>query len=84
MSLTGKVAIVTGAARGIGAGIALRLAQEGARVSPVSRPFRHRIWVIDSDYLGCYHLRHSLLGPQGSSAGFSDFRTRQLGDRNPS
>ncbi|KEZ44043.1 putative oxidoreductase [Scedosporium apiospermum] len=33
MSLTGKVAIVTGAARGIGAGIALRLAQEGARVA---------------------------------------------------
>lgn len=33
MSLVGKVAIVTGAARGIGAGIALKLGQEGARVS---------------------------------------------------
>ncbi|KAK9310938.1 putative oxidoreductase [Lipomyces starkeyi] len=33
MSLSGKVAIVTGAARGIGASIALRLAQEGAKVA---------------------------------------------------
>ncbi|KAJ4130554.1 hypothetical protein NW754_009606 [Fusarium falciforme] len=33
MSLVGKVAIVTGAARGIGAGIALKLGQEGARVA---------------------------------------------------
>ncbi|KAK9311064.1 hypothetical protein V1524DRAFT_412085, partial [Lipomyces starkeyi] len=33
MSLSGKVAIVTGAARGIGASIALKLAQEGAKVA---------------------------------------------------
>ncbi|KAJ3943473.1 uncharacterized protein N0V96_006398 [Colletotrichum fioriniae] len=32
MSLSGKVAIVTGGARGIGAAIALKLAREGARV----------------------------------------------------
>lgn len=32
MSLDGKIAIVTGASRGIGRGIALRLAREGARV----------------------------------------------------
>ncbi|KAH7313621.1 hypothetical protein B0I35DRAFT_452044 [Stachybotrys elegans] len=33
MSLAGKVAIVTGAARGIGAGIALALAKQGAKVA---------------------------------------------------
>ena len=32
MRLSGKVAIVTGAGRGLGAGIALKLAQEGAKV----------------------------------------------------
>lgn len=35
MSLTGKVAIVTGGARGIGAGIVRALAAQGARVSVV-------------------------------------------------
>ena len=37
MQCAGRVAIVTGASRGIGAGIALRLAAEGAAVAPVGR-----------------------------------------------
>ena len=36
--LDGKVALVTGAARGIGRGIALALGQAGANVAPVSGP----------------------------------------------
>jgi 3-oxoacyl-[acyl-carrier protein] reductase len=40
MSLQGKIAIVTGASRGIGAGIALHLAKQGAKVLPPSSPLQ--------------------------------------------
>jgi len=43
MRLGDKVAIVTGASRGIGAGIALRLAQEGTRYEIRSSEPRARI-----------------------------------------
>jgi len=47
--LDGQVAIVTGAARGIGAGIALTLAAAGARVARVDKAFGEERPVIDPD-----------------------------------
>jgi NAD(P)-dependent dehydrogenase (short-subunit alcohol dehydrogenase family) len=41
-SCEGKVALVSGASRGIGAGIALRLAAEGARVAVTARTLREK------------------------------------------
>ena len=51
MQLEGKVAIVTGAAKGIGAAIALAFAREGARVA-----------VLDLDAVGAETLAETLRG----------------------
>jgi 3-oxoacyl-[acyl-carrier protein] reductase len=55
MRLANQVAIVTGAGRGLGHAIALRLASEGARVAVVSRTEQNAIRTaeeINAEYLG--------------------------------
>ncbi|MFP5204955.1 MAG: SDR family NAD(P)-dependent oxidoreductase [Acidobacteriota bacterium] len=47
--LTGQIAVVTGAANGIGRGIALRLAQEGAAVG-----------ILDTDAAGCASVHREI------------------------
>ena len=55
MRFANQVAIITGAGRGIGRGIAMRLASEGARVAIVSRTEKNSIAVseeINAKYIG--------------------------------
>ncbi len=52
-SLHGKVALVTGASRGIGAAIAAGFARAGARVVGVGRSARATVAVPDVDYRRC-------------------------------
>lgn len=69
MTLDGKVALVTGAARGIGRGIALRLARDGADVALVDihpdgiaadiSPSRSRPALAAEPFASCGVIRYS-------------------------
>ena len=56
MSLSDKIAIVTGASRGIGAGIALELAKQGAKVY-ISIGTKSLDLTIDTNLAGHAYLR---------------------------
>jgi 3-hydroxybutyrate dehydrogenase len=63
VTLAGKHAVVTGATRGIGLAIALRLAQEGARVSSISRsaaPNGGLLFCAPADVSDEDQIRHAL------------------------
>jgi NAD(P)-dependent dehydrogenase (short-subunit alcohol dehydrogenase family) len=69
--LRGKVALITGAARGIGRGIALRFAREGALVG-----------VLDLNELDCLEVVNEIImnGGQGIALGADVTRSRDVED----
>jgi NAD(P)-dependent dehydrogenase (short-subunit alcohol dehydrogenase family) len=94
--MTGRIAIVTGAGRGIGRATALSLAERGARVLGVSRT-ESELATLGLDYVvesvatleGCRHVvaeTHSRLGPVGilvANAGVGSGHERPIWEQDP-
>lgn len=74
--LEGKIALVTGAARGIGADIAKRLAQEGATVIVLDLPASRNGAAEVADRIGGYPLIADLSAPEAAAAVATELMTR--------
>jgi NAD(P)-dependent dehydrogenase (short-subunit alcohol dehydrogenase family) len=68
-ALSGRTALVTGAARGIGAAIALRLAREGASVIAVDVPAAAAALEATVARIAAYQAEHLTAAPAGVSGG---------------